>query len=126
MNNSEFIFEWLLRDSEFMTTIDDYISNTIFITRTFDAKDVPQLVLVLMLLLKERTIDVEKNIKDNTELTELLEIFYKYILDRINDNTNIIEFKRDEFKISYDICCRLAVLKLKFSNKTALFCIGKK
>ena len=50
-NNALFVFECLLRDNTFMSSIDEYIINTIFITKTFDAKNVPQMVLILMTLL---------------------------------------------------------------------------
>ena len=123
MDNPEFVFEYLLRDNTLMTTIDDYISNTIFITKTFDAKQVPQLVLILMTLFKKTILDIEKNIKNDIEFAALLELFHTYVLSRINENPNLIDFNRDEFKKSYDICARLAVLKLKFSGKNGFCCI---
>ena len=126
MDNSEFVFEYLLRDTILMTTIDEYISNTIFITKTFDAKHVPPLVLILMTLFKKTIIDIEKNIKNDIEFAALLELFHTYILSRINENPNLIDFNRDEFKKSYDICARLAVLKLKFSDKDGFCCIRKR
>ena len=125
-SNALFVFECLLRDDIFMTTIDDYIINTLFITKTFDAKNVPQMVLILMTLLTKQNktdIDVEKHIKNEGELQQLLEIFYTYITDRIKENPYLNEFNTDEFKKSYDICTRLAVMKLKFSNKYGMCCI---
>jgi len=126
-NNALFVFECLLRDNTFMTCIDDYIINTIFVTKTFDAKNVPQLVLILMGLLTHTTnfIEVEKKIKNDEELYALLEIFHTYIIDRIKENPNLLEFNITEFKKSYDICARLAIMKLKFTNKNSLFCRGK-
>jgi hypothetical protein len=124
-NSALFVFECLLRDNSFMFCIDDYIINTIFATKTFDAKNVPQLVLILMSLLtrKNNFVNVEKKIKNDSELKHLLEIFYNYIIERIKENPNLLDFNLDEFKKSYDICARLAVMKLKFSSKNALFCI---
>jgi hypothetical protein len=124
-NNALFVFECLLRDNTFMSSIDEYIINTIFITKTFDAKNVPQMVLILMTLLTkgETYINIEKHLKNDTELHDLLTIFYTYIIDRIKENPNLIGFNTTEFKKSYDICARLAVLKLKFTNKSALCCI---
>ena len=124
-NNALFVFECLLRDNTFMSSIDEYIINTIFITKTFDAKNVPQMVLILMTLLTkgETYINIEKQLKNDTDLHNLLTIFYTYIIDRIKENPNLIDFNTTEFKKSYDICARLAVLKLKFSSKTSLFCI---
>ena len=123
--NPLFVFECLLRDNTFMSCIDDYIINTIFATKTFDAKNVPQLVLILMDLLTRSNnfVDVGEKIKNDSELQDLLEIFYNYIIDRINENPNLGEFDADEFKKSYSICARLAVMKLKFKAKTGLFCI---
>ena len=124
MNNSEFVFESLLRDNNFMTNIDNYITNTIFVEKSFDVKHVPQLVLLIMTLLKKSTpyIDVEQKIKNDTELKDLLDIFYTYIFKKIEEILHLIEFDKKELKKSYDICARLAVLKLKFTNKSFLGC----
>jgi hypothetical protein len=126
-NNALFVFECLLRDNTFMQGIDDYITNTIFSTKTFDAKNVPQLVLILMTLFTRTTnfIDVSRKIKNDKEMQDLLEIFYTYIIDRIKENKGLNEFNVDEFKKSYEICVRLAILKIKFRGKNALSCIGK-
>ena len=124
-NNALFVFECLLRDNTFMSSIDEYIINTIFVTKTFDAKNVPQMVLILMTLLTNGNthINIEKHMKNEMDLHKLLDIFYTYIVDRIKENPNLIDFNTSEFKKSYDICARLAVLKLKFSNKSGLCCI---
>lgn len=124
-DNAIFVFECLLRDNTFMSSIDEYIINTIFVTKTFDAKHVPQLVLILMTLLSKGTnyIDIGKKIKNDSELQHLLEIFYTYITDRIKENPYLVEFNTIEFRKSYDICVRLAVLKLKFTSKKGLCCI---
>jgi hypothetical protein len=126
-DNAIFVFECLLRDNAFMSSIDEYIINTIFVTKTFDAKYVPQMVLLLMTLLSKGThyIDIEKQLKNDSELQHLLEIFYTYITDRIKENPYLVEFNTIEFRKSYDICVRLAVLKLKFSNKSGLRCLSK-
>jgi hypothetical protein len=126
-NSALFVFECLLRDNAFMSCIDDYIMNIIFATKTFDAKNVPQLVLILVNLFSrsKNFIDVEKSLKNDSELNQLLEIFHTYIIDRIKENPNLNEFDVNEFKKSYDICARLAIFKLKFSKKTSLFCVGK-
>lgn len=125
-NNALFVFECLLRDYTFMSCIDDYITNTIFSTKTFDAKNVPQLVLILMTLFTRTNnfIDVGKTINEK-ELKDLLEFFNTYIIDRIKENKNLDEFNVDEFKKSYEICARLAMLKIKFRGKNSLICIGK-
>ena len=126
-NAALYVFECLLRDNTFMTAIDEYITNTIFITKTFDAKNVPQMVLILMTLLtkSETQINVEQHLKNDMNLHQLLDIFYTYIVDRIKENPNLIDFNIIEFKKSYEICSRLAVLKLKFSNKSGFCCVGK-
>ena len=126
-NNALFVFECLLRDSTFMACIDDYIINTIFATKTFDAKNVPQLVLILVNLFtrSKNFVDVEKTLKTDIELHQLLDIFHTYIIDRIKENPNLSDFDVDEFKKSYDICARLAIFKLKFSKRTSLFCRGQ-
>jgi hypothetical protein len=127
-NNAIYVFECLLRDNNFMCSIDDYIINTIFTTKTFDSKHVPQMVLILMTLLTRSNnfINVEKTIKNDSELRHLLEIFFTYIIDKIKENPNLDSFNEIEFRKSYDICSRLAIMKLKFTNKDSLFCIGKK
>ena len=124
-DNALFVFECLLRDNTFMSSIDEYIITTIFVTKTFDVKHVPQLVLILMTLLSKGTnyIDIGKKIKNDSELQHLLEIFYNYITDRIKENLYLLEFNITDFKKSYDICVRLAILKLKFTGKTGLCCI---
>lgn len=124
-NNALFVFECLLRDNVFMNAIDEYIVNTIFVTKTFDAKNVPQMVLIIMTLLTKSNlhINIEKHIKNDSDLHKLLDIFYTYIVDRIKENPNLIDFNIIEFKKSYEICSRLAVLKLKFSNKSGFCCI---
>jgi len=126
-NNALFVFECLLRDYTFMSCIDDYITNTIFSTKTFDAKNVPQLVLILMTLFTgaNNFVNVTKTIKNEKEFKDLLEIFYTYIIDRIKGNKILDEFNVDEFKKSYEICVRLAILKIKFRGKNSLICIGK-
>jgi hypothetical protein len=127
-NNAIYVFECLLRDNTFMVSIDDYIINTIFATKTFDAKNVPQLVLIIMTLLthSKNFINVEKTIKNDSELQHLLEIFYTYIIDKIKENPNLDSFNIIEFRKSYDICSRLAIMKLKFTSKDSFFCFGKK
>jgi hypothetical protein len=124
-DNAIFVFECLLRDNTFMSCIDEYIVSTIFVTKTFDAKNVPQMVLILMTLLTRGTNFIEKKIKTDNELQQLLEIFYNYIIDRIKENPNLIEFNVQDFKKSYDICVRLAVMKLQFSGKSAFSCRGQ-
>jgi hypothetical protein len=107
-----------------MTCIDDYITNTIFVTKTFDAKNVPQIVLILVTLFSrsKEYIDLEKTLKNDGELQELLDHFHTYILSRIKENPNLIDFNSNEFKKSYDICARLVIFKLNYSKKTSLFC----
>ena len=124
MEQSLYVFECLLRDNAFMTCIDDYITNTIFVTKTFDAKNVPQMVLILVTLFSrsKEYIDIEKTLKNDGELQELLDQFQIYILTRIKENPNLIDFDSNEFKKSYDICTRLVIFKLKYSKKTSLFC----
>ena len=122
-NNAIFVFECLLRDNSLMSAIDTYILNNIFITKTFDAKNVPQLVLNIMLLMLSKSI--KKNLRNDNDLQSLLDLFYTYIINKIKENPNLNEFNTDEFKKSYDICVRLAILKLKFKNKNSLCCIGK-
>jgi hypothetical protein len=126
MDDSEFLFEYVLRDTNLMTTIDEHISNTIFITKSFEAKYVSPLVLILMTLLKHSTLDIESKMKDDNDFAALLEHFYTYILARIIENPNLTEFNRDDFKKSYEICSRLAVMKIKFSNKNGFCCIRKR
>ncbi len=126
-NNALLVFECLLRDNVFMSAIDEYIVKTIFVTKTFDAKNVPQMVLIIMTLLTKSNlhINIEKHIKNDKDLHDLLTIFHTYIVDRIKENPNLIDFNIIEFKKSYEICSRLAVLKLKFSNKSGFCCVGK-
>lgn len=125
--NALFIFECVLRDHTFMKSIDDYITSTIGETKTFDVKNVPRMVLIIMNLLSTHTIysDVRTHIKNDTELQELLCYFYDYILRIINGKVNSTEFNIADFKNSFDICCRLAIMKLKLKNQSGFFCVGK-
>ena len=120
-NNATFIFECLLRDNAFMSALDKYIDTTLKNTMTFSAENVPSLVLLVMTLLTQRGnyIDIEKNLKNDEELKQLLEIFYNYIVARIQTyiTTNKHIFQEPEFKISFDICIKLAVMKIKFNKK---------
>ena len=59
-----------------MDNIDDYIKNTIFVSKTFDAKDVPQLVLLITTLLERSKIDIETTI---TMLKQMPHLKGKYI-----------------------------------------------
>lgn len=131
-NNVLYIFETLLRDNILMKCIDDYIDNIIFITKNFNSVNTPQLVLIISTLIQrnKKYIDIEKNIKDDDELKELLVKFYDYVVSKINEY--IIKYKCDknnfnknDFKKLYDICCRLVILKFKYSNKNGFLCIGK-
>jgi hypothetical protein len=126
-NNALYVFECLLRDNTFMSSIDDYIINTIFVTKTFDTKNVPQLVLLIMTLLTNgdtSIIDIKQKLKNDTDLKYLLELFYTYTLDKINENLYLNEFSVIDFKKTYNICVGLAIIKLKFKNKSSFFCIG--
>ena len=51
-DNVVFIFETLLRDNMFMKCIDDYIKNTISLTKNFNSINVPQLLLIISSLLE--------------------------------------------------------------------------
>jgi hypothetical protein len=116
-----------------MKCIDDYIENTISLTKNFNSINTPQLLLIITTLLQrnKQYIDVEKNIKDDGELQELLEKFYDYVLLKIKEylteyKCNKHNFNKNDFKKTYDICCRLVILKFKFSKKDGFLCIGKK
>ena len=78
MNNSDFVFECLLRDNKFMTSIDEYITNTIFVEKSFDVKHVPHLVLLIMTLLQKSNFDnQETRLNNDTELKKLLDIWIR-------------------------------------------------
>ena len=129
--NSDFVFETLLRDYEFMNSIDDYILKNIKLNKTFYSKNVPQLVLIIITLLvnKKDYIDSENNINNDNELQQLLELFYTYSVKKIKETISILKyqdcFNIEEFKLLYDTCSRLVILKFKFKKKTGLFCIKK-
>lgn len=129
--NSEYVFETLLRDYNFMNSIDDYIVKNIQINKTFYSKNVPQLVLIILTLLldKKRYIDSKNNIKNDNELQQLLDLFYAYALTKIKECISITNsineptvFNGEEFKLVYDICCRLVLFKFNYSNKTGFLC----
>lgn len=126
--NAAYVFDCILRDNNFMECIDEYITSTIASAKTFDTRHVPQMVLIIMTLLDTNNnyVDVKKTIKDDAELQALLELFYVYILNKIMKEEGLAGFNKKEFKQSFDICCRLAILKLKYKNKNSFFCIGKK
>jgi hypothetical protein len=125
-NNATFIFECLLRDNAFMGALDKYIDTTLQNTMTFSVENVPSLVLLIMTLLTQgkNYIDVGKNLKNDEELKQLLEIFYDYIVARIQTYTAAKGqiFQEPEFKISFDICIKLAVMKIKFNKKKLACC----
>ena len=125
-NNATFIFECLLRDNAFMSALDKYIDTTLQNTMTFSTENVPSLVLLIMTLLTQgkNYIDVGKNLKNDEELKQLLEIFYDYIVARIQIYTTSKGqiFQEPEFKISFDICIKLAVMKIKFNKKKLACC----
>ena len=126
VNNATFIFECLLRDNTFMSALDKYIDTTLQNTMTFSTENVPSLVLLIMTLLTQgkNYIDVGKNLKNDEELKQLLEIFYDYIVARIQIYTTSKGqiFQEPEFKISFDICIKLAVMKIKFNKKKLACC----
>jgi hypothetical protein len=131
---ASYVFDCILRDNIFMECIDEYITTTIASTKTFDAKHVPQMVLIIMTLLDTHNnyVDVKKHIKNDEELKQLLELFYEYIFNflksKVQAEGSKVQaelFNKKEFKQSFDICCRLAILKLKFKNKSGFFCVGK-
>ena len=129
--NVTFVFECILRNNSFMDYIDEYINKTLLTSNKFDTKHVPQMVLLIMTLLDTNNnyVDVKNTIKDDGELQDLLELFYAYIIKKIMlDTKNETELNQREFKHSFDICCRLAIFKLKlnFKNKKkTLGCMGK-
>ena len=128
-NNSLFIFETLLRDNIFMSTIDNYIGKKIElnskVNKTFESKNAPELVLLLssLLLHSNNYINVEKNIRDDNDIRELFELFYDYIVNKIEELIKGAYSHKEEFKLLYDICCRLVILKFKYAKKTGMFCI---
>ena len=128
-NNSLFIFETLLRDNIFMSTIDNYLEKKIElnpkINKTFESKNAPELVLLLssLLLHSNNYINVEKNIRDDNDIRELFELFYVYIVNKIEELIKGPYSHKEEFNLLYDISCRLVILKFKYTKKTGMFCI---
>jgi hypothetical protein len=62
----------------------------------------------------------EHHLKNDGELQELLDLFKSYFILKIN---NIVNFNTDEFKKNYEICSRLAILKITYAKKSGLCCI---
>ena len=128
-NNSLFIFETLLRSNIFMTSIDNYLEKKIElnpkINKTFESKNAPEVVLLLssLLLHSNNYINVEKNIRDDNDIRELFELFYVYIVNKIEELIKGAYSDKEEFKLLYDISCRLVILKFKYTKKTGMFCI---
>ena len=122
--NATFIFECILRNSKFMDAVDQFIETIIKNTNTFSPENVPQLVLLIMTMLSESYV-----VKNETDLAQLFEIFYNYIMTKINkykdDHNYDFWFYEEKFKQSFQICIKLAVLKLNFSfrkNKSNSWC----
>ena len=109
----------LTADESIIKSIEDYIEYIITYKNRFDYKNVPQLVLIVMSLIVN---DKENNLNHDGELQELLDLFQNYFIIRITKN-NIINFDINEFKKKYEICVRLAILRINYSKKTGLCCI---
>ena len=112
--NSVAIFYKLTADETVIKCIEDYLLSVTYKKR-FDCKNVPQLVLIVMSLITHH------DLKSDIELQELLDLFQGYFILKINKN--VISFDIDEFKKNYEICSRLAILKITYSKKSGLCCI---
>ena len=118
--NAIFIFEHLLRDNEIMNKIDDSVIRILQNKKTIDVSNIPELVLFLMNLIAEYNgfINIRKNLKDETDLKDLLFVFYNYIQTKIID----CSFNQTKFKKMFEISINLAVMNIKFSKKTFFLC----
>ena len=110
-----------------MTSIDNYLEKKIElnpkINKTFESKNAPEVVLLLssLLLHSNNYINVEKNIRDDNDIRELFELFYVYIVNKIEELIKGAYSDKEEFKLLYDICCRLVILKFKYAKKKECF-----
>jgi hypothetical protein len=124
MNNATFVFEVLLRDSVFMGCLDNYIYN-FSQNGSLDVKNVPQLVLSLMLLLQTKFLNkskealLKKNCWGRYKTSEfnltvadtrlLLDLYSNYILEKISCTEKFVK----DFTSTYNICVSLATLLRK-------------
>ena len=113
--NSVVIFEKLTADETVIKYVEDYLLSVTYKKR-FDCKNVPQLVLMVISLL-----GTDHNLNHDGELQELLDLFQSYFILKINKNIHMFDI--DEFKKNYEICTRLAILKITYSKKSGLCCI---
>ena len=94
-------------DAEFILNLDDYIMKLIQSNKSFEIKHVPQLVVLLM--------TYNQNICGDNLFDEL----YNYIIIKIKEYAQTIydmAFQPEEFKKSFDICTKLALMKLELMN----------
>ena len=117
--NSLALYNKLTADESIIKSIEDYIEYIITYKNRFDYKNVPQLVLIVMSLIVN---DKENNLNHDGELQELLDLFQNYFIIRLTNN-NILNFDINEFKKKYEICTRLAILRINYSKKNGLCCI---
>lgn len=91
-------------DAEFKLKLDDYIMQLIQSHKSFEVKHVSQLVTLL--------VTYKQSICCDTLFDEL----YNYIIIKIKEYAQTIydmAFQPEEFKKSFDICIKLAVMKMK-------------
>jgi hypothetical protein len=117
MDNATLVFETLIRYPSFMDQIDTYINKALQ-NGIIEAKDIPQMVYLIMQLLQTRVLNDHTKNKLTVEDTHaLLELYRTYIISKL-----VCEFDTLEFNKIYNICVKLAVMKLKFSTKTSKSC----
>ena len=121
MNNATYVFEVLLRDNDFMGRFDNYIYN-FSQDGALAIKNVPELVLSLMLLLQTKVLSRGKDARlkqncwgryknpefnltiEDTRL--LLDLYRNYVLDKISCTEKFVK----EFTSIYNTCVSLALL----------------
>lgn len=111
MEQYTLVYEALLWDTSFMGKMDNYIKSAMK-DGTININDIPQMVLLIVQLLKSKILNGNTKYKLTFDDTvQLLDIYKEYIIEKI-----IVEFDIDSFTKMYNTCVKLVTLTLQFSD----------
>ena len=110
MEQYTLVYEALLWDTSFMGKMDNYIKSAMK-DGTININDIPQMVLLIVQLLKSKILNGNTKYKLTFDDTvQLLDIYKEYIIEKI-----IVEFDIDSFTKMYNNCVKLVTLTLQFT-----------
>ena len=118
MDDATFVFETFLRNNVFMTHLDNYITSSLNECDIIEAKSIPQLALSLIELLQTNMLHCKPKKKLSVDETyKVFEMYRAYIISKISEEGIPSGFDVNEFTTVYNICIKLAVMKLSFICK---------